>query len=256
MRELSLVERRQAILDLLRENSKVIVSELSDTFGVSEVCIRNDLAELETKGLLSRVHGGAVSISDSYYNMSLAQRSNTNRLQKEEIAIKVAGMIHDNQSVMMNAGTTSLAVMKKLTEKNNLNIVTNSVVLALEGAKYPNLHITLLGGEVNSEYQFVYGTLTLTQLDEYKVDVLILSADGIDDVGGITTYYDQEAEICKKMIKQSNMVIAALDGTKLGKITYKKISGVDKIDTVVTNKGASTKIINKLKKSDVNIVIA
>ena len=256
MSELTLIERRQKILDLLHENNKVVVSQLSEMFGVSEVCIRNDLTELEAKGHLSRVHGGAVSFSDSYYNMSLAQRSNTNRISKEEIANTVADMIHDNQSIMMNAGTTSLAIMKKLTEKSNLNIVTNSVVLALEGAKYPNLHITLLGGEVNAEYQFVYGTSTLSQLDEYKADVLILSADGIDSEGGITTYYDKEADICKKMIKQSNFIIAALDCTKIGKITYKKISGVEKIDSVVTNEGASKTVIDKLKKLDVNVVIA
>lgn len=256
MSELTLVERRQKILDLLHQNNKVVVSQLSEMFGVSEVCIRNDLADLESKGHLSRVHGGAVAFSDSYYNMSLTQRSNTNRASKEEIANTVADMIHDNQSVMMNAGTTTLAVMKKLTEKKNLNIVTNSVVLALEGAKYPNLHITLLGGEVNAEYQFVYGTLTLSQLDEYKADVLILSADGIEAENGITTYYDKEADICRKMIKQSSYVIAALDCTKIGKVTYKKISDVDKIDSVVTNVGALETTVKQLKKHDVNVIVA
>jgi len=256
MSELSLIERRTKILDLLRSNGKVIVSELSEMFGVSEVSIRNDLADLETKGLLSRVHGGAVAFSDSYYNMSLAQRANTNRSQKEEIAKKTAQLIHDNQSVMMNAGTTTLAVMKELASKSNIKIVTNSVVLALEGGKYPNLHIMLLGGEVNAEYQFVYGTQTLSQLDEYKADVLILSADGIDDVGGITTYYDMEADICRKMIKQSKRVIATLDSTKIGKVTYKKISDIDKVDTLVTSIGANKKEIQKLKKKDVNIIVA
>jgi len=256
MSELSLVERRTAILDILRTNGKVIVSELSEMFAVSEVCIRNDLADLETKGLLSRVHGGAVCFSDNYYNMSLAQRANTNRTQKEAIAKKTAELIHDNQSVMMNAGTTTLAVMKELSKKHNLKIVTNSVVLALEGAKYPSLHITLLGGEVNGEYQFVYGTHTISELEEYRPDVLILSADGIDDIGGITTYYDMEADICRKMIKQSKFVIAALDSTKIGKTTYKRISDLSGIDTVVTSVGANKKKIEKLIKNDVNVVFA
>ncbi len=256
MNDLSLVERRQQILDLVHTKNKVVVSELSEFFGVSEVCIRNDLADMEKSGLLSRVHGGAVSNYDSYYNMSFAQRSNTNRSEKEEIASKVAEMIYDNQSVMMNAGTTTLAVMQKLSDKRNINIVTNSIVVALEGAKYPNLHITLLGGEVNSEYQFVYGALTLSQLDEYKADVLVLSADGITEEDGVTTYYDREAEICKKMIKHASNVIAVLDRTKIGKVTYKKISDIDKIDNLVTNKGASKSTLNKLAKYDVNVVIA
>lgn len=253
---MNLTERKKQILDMLHENGRVFVSELSEMFGISEVSIRNDLADLEKQGLLSRVYGGAVSAYDPYYNMSLAQRSNTNREEKEKIAQKVADLIQDNQSVMMNAGTTTLAVMKKLTGKKNINIVTNSIVLALEGAKHPNLHITLLGGEVNSEYQFVYGTLTLSQLDDYSADLLILSADGIDSKRGITTYYEKEADICRKMIRQSKNVIAALDYTKIGKITYRKIADTGKIDAIVTNKLAPDNKIDAIRKQNVKVIFA
>lgn len=254
MTNLSLTERRQHILDMLHESGRVQVTELSEIFGVSEVSIRNDLAELESKGLLSRVHGGAVSNYDPYYNMSLAQRSNTNRTEKEEIAEKVAEKIADNSTVMMNAGTTTLAVMRHLKDKQNVKIVTNSIVLALEGAKYPNLKISLLGGDVNAEYQFVYGTRTLSQLDEYSVDVLVLSADGADAEGGITTYYDNEADICKKMLSRAKKVIVALDYTKIGKVTYRKIADIDKIDIIITNEGAHG--IKSIKERNVDIEFA
>lgn len=123
---LSLQERHQKILDMLNNQGEVRVNELSRIFEVSEVCIRNDLSELEGKGMLSRVHGGAVSTYEPYYNMSLGQRSNTNKEEKDKIAAKIADMIQDSQAVMMNAGTTPLAVMRKLTNKNNITIITNS----------------------------------------------------------------------------------------------------------------------------------
>ncbi len=254
--ELTMQERRQHILEMLHDTGRVRVSELSRLFAVSEVSIRHDLAELEEQNLLSRVHGGAVSSYESYYNMSLAQRSNTNRQNKEAIARQIADMVHDNQSVMMNAGTTTLAVARCLAKKKNLTIVTNSVVLALEVSKHPGLHIVLLGGEVNHEYQYVYGNMTLTQLQEYYADVFILSADGMDAQGGISTYYDQEVEICRRMMQQSKTVVAALDDTKIGRVAFRTIAPTDSVDVLVTNSTASGEIIAELKSRGVDVVFA
>ncbi len=250
---LSLQERHRKILDMLNSTGEVRVNELSRIFEVSEVCIRNDLSELECKGMLSRVHGGAIGAYEPYYNMSLAQRSATNKDEKDEIACMIADMIHDNQAIMMNAGTTPLAVMRKLANKHNITIITNSILLALEGAKYKNFRILLLGGDVDFEYQFVYGTLTLTQLDEYYADKFIMSADGIDADGGLSTYYAQEAEICRKMIEHSKSTIAALDHTKIGRIALKRFSDVSDIDYLVTNNKAPQNKLDALKKSGVKI---
>ena len=254
--ELTLQERRDRILDILHTEGKVRVAALSALFNVSEVSIRNDLAELEGKGLLSRVHGGAVSSYSSYYHMSLAQRSNTNKKDKDAIADVVANMVGDHQTVMMNAGTTTLAVMRKLAEKQDITIVTNSVVLALEGAKYSNLRIVLLGGHVDYEYQFVYGTLTLKQLKEFYADCFILSVDGVDVNGGISTYYDHEADICRQMIAQCKTVIAAADHTKIGRITFRKIADIDSVDCVVTNNLADKEIAGALEKKGLKIVFS
>ncbi len=241
---------------MLNNAGEVRVNELSRLFEVSEVCIRNDLSELEGKGLLSRVHGGAISAYEPYYNMSLAQRSATNKEEKDKIAAKIAEMIHDNQSVMMNAGTTTLAVMRKLVNKKNITIITNSIVLALEGAKYKNFRILLLGGEVDCEYQFVYGALTLRQLDDYYAEKFIMSADGIDTLGGISTYYDQEAEICRKMIEHSKSTIAALDHTKIGRVALKKFADIKDVDCLVTNGEAVKNSIKELQDAGINVVLA
>lgn len=257
MEELTLKERRGAILELLHRYGRVKVSELSERFNVSEVSIRNDLADLETEGKLSRVHGGAISAYDSYYNMSLAQRSNTNRTAKDRIAQKVCELIFDHQSVMINAGTTTLAVMKRLAEtRKNIRVVTNSIILALECSVSPSLHITLLGGEVNPEYQYVYGTLTLCELDDFNTDVFVVSADGLDAAGGLSTYYDQEVDICRKMIKKSQKVIAVLDSTKLGKITYKRIADCRDIDVLVTDSNADKAIVKALKERSIEVIFA
>lgn len=254
--DLTLKERRDKILEILHTEGKVKVAELSALFNVSEVSIRNDLAELESEGVLSRVHGGAVGSYASYYHMSLAQRSGTNKASKDAIAAKIADMIGDQQTVLMNAGTTTLAVMHMLANKRDVTIVTNSVVLALEGAKYPNLHVLLLGGNVDYEYQYVHGTMTLKQLKEFYVDLLILSADGIDAEHGISTYYDAEADICRQMIKQSKRVIAALDHTKIGRVTFRNIADAEKVDCVVTTPIADPDALEALREKGIQIVFS
>ena len=254
--DLTLKERRDKILEILHTEGKVRVVQLSALFNVSEVSIRNDLAEMESEGLLSRVHGGAVGSYASYYHMSLAQRSGTNKASKEAIAAKIADMIGDQQTVMMNAGTTTLAVMHKLANKRDVTIVTNSIVLALEGAKYPNLRVILLGGNVDYEYQYVHGTMTLKQLKEFYADVLILSADGIDAKHGLSTYYDKEADICRQMIKQTGRVIAALDHTKIGCVTFRSIADAQRVDCVVTTPKADNEALEELREQGIQIVFS
>lgn len=255
MTDISAQERRMKILEILHKNGKVKVNDLSRRFAVSEVSIRADLAELEGKQLLSRIHGGAISSYKAYYNMSLSQRSSVNENEKLKIAEAVAEMVEDNDTLIMNAGTTPLFVMRAL-KKKNLTIVTNSIAIALEAGKFQNLKVILLGGEVNSEYQFTYGTAALKSLSEYHADKLILSVDGINTEKGLSTFYFQEADICKKMIEQSKTVIIAADYTKIGRVAFSSITSADAADIVVTNKNSPSDEISGLKACGIKIVKA
>ena len=135
---MTLNERKQKILEILEKNGSVKVTELSKTLGTSEVTIRNDLADMENKGLLSRVHGGAISSYKPYYNMNFSQRLETNQNEKSAIAKKIASMIEPNDTIMLNSGTTTLLVFRSLPVGYNLNIVTNSISIALEASDNPN----------------------------------------------------------------------------------------------------------------------
>lgn len=255
MQDLTLQERRDAILELLQEKGRVKVTDLARYFGVSEVSIRADLAELEARELLSRVHGGAVSGYRSYYNMSLTQRMKTNAEEKKAIAKEIAPLISDNETIIMNAGTTLLYVMRELKDKK-ITIVTNSIALALEGAENKNFKIILLGGDVDSAYQFTYGVKTLKLLEQYRADTLLLSVDGIDSEKGFSTFYYQEAEICSKMAERAAKTIVAADYSKIGRCAFAKIEMDSPADTIVTNQKASPKYIKRLKEGTAEIILA
>ena len=250
---MALSERKQKILEILEEAGNVNVTELSNLFGVSEVTIRNYLTDLESKGLLSRVHGGAISSHKPYYNMNLTQRLKTNNEQKREIADKVSSLINDNDTIMINSGTTSLLVFRAFPTRYNLNIVTNSIAIALEAANIPNFNIVLAGGSVNTKYQFTYGFDTISILKSYHADKLILSVDGIDTESGFTTYYDKESSIDRIMLEQSDMCIVAADTSKFKRTAFSKIADLSVANHIITNSSLDNDIYNEFVSQGIDI---
>ena len=247
-------QRKQKILELLKEKDSVRVTSLSKLFGVSEVTIRTYLEDMEKKGLLSRVHGGAVSSYKPYYSMNLNQRLETNQQAKVEIAERVASLIQPNDTVMLNAGTTTLLVFRKFPADYNLSIVTNSISIALEASGNPNYNVILVGGSVNTKYQFTYGNDAVKQIQKYHADKLILSVDGIDAHQGLTTYYNKEATVAAAMIEQSDCCIIAADRSKFGHSAFAKISNLAVADYIVTNGQLNQELSETLSENGVTVL--
>lgn len=244
--DLSIDERREEILQLIKLNGKVKVVEMSKLFGISEVTIRNDLSDLERAGVLERIHGGAISTNKAYYNMSLHDRMKTNEAEKRNIAVEAASLITDGDTIMINSGTTTLFTVQELRNVKNLTILTNSLSIAEEVSSYNNIHVIFLGGSLDSQYKFTYGDDTLNQLRKYKADKLILSADGICLDEGVTTYHHLEAEVNRQMISRAKSTILVLDYTKIGRASFAKIDDLDNVDILITNKNANKNEIDEI----------
>jgi len=248
--------RKHQIMELLKTNGSVKVTELSRMFDVSEVTIRNDLATMESRGLLSRIHGGAISTYKPYYNMNLSQRLKTNSAEKMRIARKISEMIEPNDTIMLNSGTTTLLAFRELPSDYSLNIVTNSIAIALESSANPNYNVILIGGNINPKYQFTYGGDAVAQLRRYHADKLILSVDGVDTQNGFTTYYDKEVELDRVMLEQSNMRIIAADNTKFQHSAFAKIAEISVADRIVTNACADETLKEAFEGLNVEICFA
>lgn len=227
-------DRKKQILELLNKNGTVTVAELSSLFEVSEVTVRNYLTDMESKGLLTRTHGGAISSYKTYYSMNFNQRLAANHQEKEQIAQRISEMIEPDDTIFFNSGTTTLYVFRCLPSDYNLNIVTNSVSIALEASTNPNFNIILIGGSVNSKYQFTHGSSAIKQLEAYHADKVILSVDGIDFENGISTHYNSEATIDAEMIKRADVCILAADHSKLRRNAFVKIADLSVADYIVT----------------------
>jgi DeoR/GlpR family transcriptional regulator of sugar metabolism len=248
-------ERRNKILEMLEKKGKIKVAEMSRIFGISEVTIRLDLTELENRGLLERVHGGAMVTGKAYYNMSLNEREKTNKEEKQRIALTAASLIQDGDAVLINSGTTSLYTVRQIKNKKNITILTNSAVIAQEAGLGNDVNVILLGGNFNSRYSFSYGEDANSQLVKYKADKLILSADGVSYESGITTYHFQEAEIDRKMVERVNRTIVVADYTKIGRESFAYICPIQSIDCLITNTDANENEINGIKAAGTEVYL-
>ena len=249
-------QRREEIIKLLQEKGSVKVSELSRRYGISEVSVRKDLEYLEISGHLSRVHGGAVGLNKMYVSMDLTERFRTNAPAKKRLAELAASLIEDNDTIMMNAGTTLTYVLHAIRGKRNISIVTNSIQNATEAALYSSFNVILLGGELDSKYQFTYGEDAQRQLENYHATKCILSVDGVSTEAGLTLYYSNEAALARKMIERSSTVIVAADATKLSRGAFARITEVDRMDILVTSKPETLETVSALEKRGIKVYIS
>jgi len=252
--EYSAESRRAKILEILNENGTVKVSALSRLFGISEVTVRFDLEYLESQGMLSRVHGGAVSSANLFFDMNLKERLDTNSDAKKAIAEKIAEMVSDNDSLMMNSGTTLTYVLRAIRNKKNISIVTNSILIANEATKYPGIQPILLGGSVNSKCQYTYGHDAIAQLERYHANKLILSVDGICRDIGFTLYLSEETEVSRRMIEQAGKVIVAADHSKAGRVAFANIAPITSADHIVTDKKTPADFLDEIRAMGINVI--
>jgi DeoR/GlpR family transcriptional regulator of sugar metabolism len=246
--------RRKKILDLLSRDGQVRVADLSDTLGTTVVTIRSDLAALERDGYLERISGGAIQTVKNYYNMEFLHRQQENMQYKKAIAVAASDLVNDGETLMINSGTTTYFTAVELKRHKNLNIVTNSISVAIELGAHPTFRVILLGGDINVQYSFIYGNDAITQLKNYKADKTILSVDGIHSEIGLTTYHAEEAVIDKLMMERSRQTIIAADYTKLGHESFSNIGALSSVNSWVTNDCVNEQELEKIRACGVEVV--
>ncbi len=247
--------RRKSILDELRQNGKVYVTELSRTLNVTPVTIRNDLDALEENGQLIRMNGGAIWRGGN--SARLGQTSIAGIAQAEEkiaIAKAIADMIEDGDTLFINSGTTSQLIAAALKDRSNLNIVTNSLAVAVAFEHISSFRVIMLGGELNTKYGFTYGSDAQEKLVHYHADWAILSVDGISFQNGITTYHAEEALIDQMMINGASQVLIAVDHTKIGHAGFMKVCDCTPRIQVVTDRYISSAAHKELLENGITVI--
>ena len=248
--------RRSAILQRLREESSVNVSELSREFGVSEVTIRKDLRILKERKLLLRVHGGAIvdaNTTDEVEERNFHFKQLVNSREKEAIGRAAAAHIKNGDTILVDSGTTALQVVRNLHSFNDLTIITNSVNAMLEAIKYKRFRVILLGGTVRESSNSIVGPLAESNLKLFYCDKLFLGVDSISMEAGLSTPSMEEASTNQVMISRAREVIAVFDSSMVNKRSLAFIAMPDKIHTVITDSHIPASFKSQLRSMKINV---
>lgn len=230
------IERRNRTMEKLQAEKKVVVSELSKLFGVSEETIRRDLEKLENEGLVTKSYGGAVLNESTNIDLPFNIRKNRNVDKKLKIADLMAERIHDGDMLMLDASSTAVFIAKKIKDRKNMTIITNSIEITLELADMHDWHVLSTGGIVKEGSLALVGPHTDQMIKCFHVDKAIVSCKGLDIEKGITDSNEMHAETKKTMFASANEKILAIDSTKFDRISFTKIGELKDIDMIITDK--------------------
>ncbi len=248
------IERRNRIMEMLQAEKKVVVSELSKIFGVSEETIRRDLEKLENEGLVTKSYGGAVLNESTNIDLPFNIRKNRNVDKKLKIADLMAERIHDGDMLMLDASSTAVFIAKKIKDRKNMTIITNSVEITLQLADMHDWHVLSTGGIVKEGSLALVGPHTDQMIKCFHVDKAIISCKGLDLQKGITDSNEMHAETKKTMFASANERILAIDSTKFNRISFTKIGELKDIDTIITDRNPGEEWMAQFEKLDIECI--
>ncbi len=207
-------QRQRTILDKLSDHRKVATQQLATDLKVSEDTIRRDLNEMAHKGLLSKVHGGAVSSIQKlyYYNENVIK----NQREKGIIANKAMSLLRNGMSIIISDGTTNLAFARNIPKDLNLTVFTYCLPIAMELTEHPAVEIIFLGGKIEKKSMVALGTDVTDKFSQNRVDMCFLGTGSIGHVEGITEGSYEVSLIKKSIVAASDTVVSLATSDKLG----------------------------------------
>ena len=247
------VKRRSAILSELDNKGEVNVKELSELLEVSEVTIRNDLDHLEKSNLLIRAHGGAFKTNN--IALSVAEKRNINIEAKRRIGKAAVSLIKDEDSIILDSGSTTLEISNHLGSFNRLTVVSNALNIINNISQYQKVKVLTPGGTLNELSMSFVGPMAERNLRQLYCNKLFLGVDGINPSLGVFTHLIEEASLNQIMIDIAAEIIVVADSSKFKRAGHALICGLDKVDKLITDDQIEDRYKELLVKNNVELII-
>jgi DeoR/GlpR family transcriptional regulator of sugar metabolism len=244
--------RHQAILRALSQHSPVQVGSLANELDCSEMTVRRDLESLERIGALRRVHGGATSVflgaEETPYDIRALELTDA----KAAIGAAAAGLLSDGETVILDGGTTAMAVARALRSRQ-LTVMPLALRPVFELHECPDIKLLLPGGEVRPGELSLTGSLAESSFSQLRFDTFVMGPCGLDAKAGITTHFLAETAIKRAAARCSQRVIAVAGSSKLGRVAFGHVCDLDDIDIVLTDAEGDQLEVEELRAIGVDV---
>lgn len=247
-------ERMNYIMRELELNKSVTINELAEKYNVSPSTIRRNLNELAREGIVKRTYGGAVLLDRQGHEIPYQIREVENPNEKLIIAELAAKFVRDDSCIFMDSTSTVRNLIRFLTEKKNLKIITNSILVTTEALQTLDAQIYCTGGWAHGMSMGFVGEDCRRQALGFYVDTLFMSVYAVDLKKGVTGVNEDNTFLRRELIKNSQKTILLVDHSKLGRVAYRKICDLKDIDYIITDRKPSAEWISKLQEENVELI--
>lgn len=251
---LSSMERQELLLLYIQERQRATVNELSQYFGVSVATVRRDLETLEQQGSIQRFHGGAKIVRQAPPEQPVLHRSVARIEEKRRIGRAAAELIEDGDTVFLGSGTTVVEIAKHLHGRQELTVITNSLLVLNELAKTPGITVIGLGGILRHSEMSMIGHLTEQALSEVRAQKIIIGIRAIDAEHGLTNDYLPETMTDRAILAQRGQTIIVADHSKCGRVSTVLLAPLSAIDTLVTDDKTPPEFVDTLKAQGIHVL--
>lgn len=249
------MHRREQILEHLDKRSFAAVSDLARELQCSEMTIRRDLSRLEAEGSLKRSHGGATTTRRITLEFAMAAKAAVCREQKLAIGRAAAGLIESGERVIIDTGTTTLALARALSSREDISVVTTSLAVVSALLSAPGIECILVGGTVRENSPDLYGPLVEENLVRIHADRAFIGCDGISAKGILTTTDPRIARATELMVKNAQQVILLADSSKANHNAFISFGKFDQLDYLITDKDMPVEILDVARDAGVETIL-
>ncbi|HEI8865125.1 DeoR/GlpR family DNA-binding transcription regulator [Serratia sp. AKBS12] len=247
-------QRKKLILEKLAQEGQVLAKQLSEMFGLSEDTIRRDLRELDSEGLLQRVHGGALPVSSAI--APFAERNTLESAAKRAIAGAAAAMILPGQVAIVDGGTTSAALVKQLPASLHATIVTHSPSVAVDLVEHPNIEVILIGGRLFKHSIVSVGAAAVEAMSHIRADIYFMGVTGVHPTAGLSTGDLEEAYIKRALAARAAETVVLASAAKLNAASQYAIGDVTLAQTIIVEHATDDALIAPLQQAGVSVIKA
>lgn len=234
-RHLYAAQRHDRIVATARAAGRVEVTGLAELLGVTPETVRRDLTSLERRGLVRRVHGGALPVTQTEAEPTVVERLGRRTAEKERIAARALEELPAQGVILLDGGTTTLALARILPSLPGLSVVTNSVAIAATLTDREDLEVHMLGGRIRERTGAAVGSWAARALAEVSVDVAFLGANGFTVDRGFTTPDETEADVKRAMVASARRSVLLSDSSKAGQVQFQRFAQPHQIELLITD---------------------
>ncbi len=248
-------QRRALIEERIHAEGELNFASLAAEFNVSAMTIRRDIEALENKGVVKRVLGGAIAFGGKASEPAFEARAAVAAVEKAHIAYAAVELLNPHETVVLDSGSTVLAVAKAIKGRGlGLTVITPSILVALELADEPDTTVILTGGKVRPGELSMIGAEAEDAYLLYNCDTYVMGVAGVDGRRGVSEYSREEGSVKRAAVRASDRVIVVADETKLGRVQLMNVAPSTVITALVTDGKPDDPTINALESIGVQIV--